>query len=96
MRVRRGFLYSAKLMLAGFVLVGVPAVASETTTYTYDALGRLVTTSVSGGPTNGLSTTTQFDPAGNRTNYQVTGAPPPRPRRLIVLPLNGFTVIPLP
>lgn len=79
-----------------FGAAGTSALASETTTYSYDALGRLVATTVSGGPTDGLATSTQFDAAGNRTNYQVTGAPPPRPRRVIVLPLNGFTVIPLP
>ncbi len=42
-------------------------------TYTYDALGRLITSSTSGGPDNGTQTGTSFDPANNRTNYTVTG-----------------------
>ncbi|TCM12117.1 Calx-beta domain-containing protein [Novosphingobium sp. PhB165] len=52
-----------------------PAAASaqETTTYTYDALNRLVTASKSGGPTDGEAHTIGYDPAGNRTNYAVTG-----------------------
>jgi hypothetical protein len=51
-----------------------PVQAAETVTYTYDALGRLVTTTTSGGPNAGISTGTTFDPAGNRTTYTVTGA----------------------
>ena len=49
--------------------------SAETVTYTYDALGRLVTSSVSSGPSNGVQTSIQYDAAGNRTNYQVQGAP---------------------
>jgi YD repeat-containing protein len=56
-------------------LLATTATASDTTVYTYDALGRLVGTSVAGGPNNGLQTSTSFDPAANRTNYTVTGAP---------------------
>ncbi|WP_066826525.1 Calx-beta domain-containing protein [Sphingomonas mali] len=54
-----------------------PSIAQETTTYTYDALGRLITSSISGGPNNGTQTGTSFDPASNRTNYTVTGTPIP-------------------
>lgn len=53
----------------------VPSVASETTVYTYDALGRLVTTTVAGGPAGGTQTGTTFDPAGNRSTYTVSGVP---------------------
>ena len=56
------------------MLIAAPTIAQETTTYTYDALGRLITTSISGGPNNGTQTGTTFDPASNRTNYTVTGA----------------------
>lgn len=56
------------------------AQASDTTTYTYDPLGRLVAISTTGGPNNGLSIGTGYDPAGNRTTYTAgTGAPPPSP-----------------
>lgn len=41
--------------------------ASETTTYGYDALGRLVSTSQAGGPRDGKANAQDYDPAGNRT-----------------------------
>ena len=59
------------------MLIAVPTIAQETTTYTYDALGRLITSTISGGPNNGTQTGTTFDPASNRTNYTVTGTPLP-------------------
>lgn len=74
------------------------ASATETSTYKYDALGRLVETTTSGGPSNGTSTAVAYDKAGNRSNYNVTGAPntiPVTGARVIVVPLNGFTVIPI-
>jgi hypothetical protein len=53
-----------------------PAVASDTVDYGYDALGRLIQVSVTGGPIGGTLTTTGYDPAGNRCNYRLstTGA----------------------
>lgn len=62
-----------KGLLASAVLIA-PAAASagETVTYTYDALGRLVATSTSGGPNNLLSVATGYDPAGNRCQYNVS------------------------
>ena len=86
-----------------------PVAAQSTTTYTYDALGRLTGSTVSGGPTNGTTTAISLDNAGNRTNYKVTGASgsgngsgnngdgaaAPQSRRVIVVPLNGFTIIPI-
>jgi hypothetical protein len=56
-------------------MLAAAASAAETTAYTYDALGRLVTVAVSGGPNDGRQTSTSFDPAGNRTNYSIGGAP---------------------
>lgn len=64
------------LALVGAFLCLAPigiAHASETTNYTYDELGRLVTAATQGGPNNGVSTTTSFDPAGNRNSYAVAG-----------------------
>ena len=49
-----------------------PGLAQETTTNVYDALGRLVSSSKSGGSNNGEQATYSFDPAGNRS--QVTTA----------------------
>lgn len=87
---------------------------AQTTSYRYDARGRLIgsTNSSAGGTVN---TTITYDRADNRANYSVSGAVngtggnagtdpnsgasiPPRSStsRLIVVPLNGFTVIPLP
>lgn len=50
------------------------AQANDTVTFTYDALGRLTTTSISGGPNSGVTTGTAFDPAGNRASHAVSGA----------------------
>ncbi|MGC6331817.1 Calx-beta domain-containing protein [Rhizorhabdus sp. FW153] len=59
-------------------LLLAPSLAhAETMSYTYDALGRLTTTSASGGPANGIGTTLGFDPAGNRTAYVGTLNAPP-------------------
>ena len=49
--------------------------ASQTITYTYDALGRLTGTQVQGvGPQGNVATSYQYDHAGNRTNYTVSEA----------------------
>lgn len=51
------------------------ALASETTTYTYDAKGRLVKVVKSGSVNNGVTTEYNHDKADNRTKVKVTGAP---------------------
>lgn len=52
-----------------------PASASETITYTYDSLGRLVKVDHGAtGPNAGVSSTYTYDKAGNRTNVVVAGA----------------------
>jgi len=61
--------------LSAAFLVAAPSEALDTIAYTYDALGRLVTTSVTGGPAGGTQTATGFDPAGNRSSYTVSGVP---------------------
>jgi YD repeat-containing protein len=60
------------------------ALATDTTNYVYDPLGRLVRVTTTGGPNNGLDVNTAYDPAGNRCSHHVggsTGAPasPPGP-----------------
>lgn len=87
---------TATAIAAGFA---GQAQANEVTTYTYDALGRLTTSATTGTVNNGMNVSTAFDPAGNRTNYTVTGStntPSSGGGGVIVLPLNGFTIIPLP
>lgn len=65
---------------AGALVLSESARASETTVYTYDALGRLVAVATSGGPNNGLNVATCYDGAGNRATYSAgTGGPPPPP-----------------
>lgn len=66
--------------------------ASSTTAYTYDALGRLVQVSTAGTVNNGVQMSTTYDAADNRVSYQVTGSA----SKVIVVPLNGLTVIPIP
>lgn len=64
-----------KVVIAlGAFAVASSASASETVTYSYDALGRLVGSVTAGGANSGISTGTSFDPAGNRTSYTVSGA----------------------
>ncbi|MEO9599790.1 hypothetical protein [Parasphingorhabdus sp.] len=74
-----------------------PASAQGTTTYEYDALGRLIGTTTSGGANDGLDKVYEYDAAGNRKRVEVTGSSgaPGGPSRIIVLPINGFLVIPI-
>lgn len=62
------------LACAGLAVAATAAAATETITYRYDALGRLVATASSGCANNGLTTAIAYDPAGNRQSYAVTGA----------------------
>ncbi|MBN8809643.1 MAG: hypothetical protein J0I47_15600 [Sphingomonas sp.] len=61
--------------VAGLAICG-EAFAQETTSYTYDALGRLSASTISGGPNNARQTGTCFDAAGNRTRYDVATSAP--------------------
>jgi YD repeat-containing protein len=68
------------LPAAAILAVASAAAASETTAYSYDALGRLVAVSTAGGPNGGMGVSTGYDRVGNRSNYSVTGmgsSPPP-------------------
>ena len=53
------------------IAMSAAAYAGETTVYTYDALGRLVASTVSGASSSATSAI-GYDPAGNRASYQVT------------------------
>jgi YD repeat-containing protein len=59
-------------MTAIMIALTPAAHASETITYSYDALGRLGGSTISGGPNSGRVTATSFSPAGNRTSYVVS------------------------
>jgi hypothetical protein len=58
------------------MLVSTPACATETATYTYDALGRVTGAAHSGSVNNGQQATVTYDAADNRSNYAVTIPPP--------------------
>ena len=51
------------------------ALASETTTYTYDSKGRLVKVVKSGSVNNGVTSEYGHDKVDNRTKVKVTGKP---------------------
>lgn len=69
--------------VVGACVVHAGGLASETVYYSYDPLGRLVRVTTSGGANKGLTVTTDYDPAGNRSNYGATGvgSPPPAATR---------------
>ena len=54
--------------------VALPAQASETVVYTYDAKGRLVKVERSGNVNNGIVTEYKYDKADNRTQVKITGS----------------------
>jgi hypothetical protein len=85
-------------LYAVFVVRPEAARAQENITYTYDALGRVVTETHVGGDNDGMVVTYSYDAAGNRTHYAVAGANNAFPfgAKVIVVPLNGFTIIPVP
>ena len=68
-----------------------PALAQEQVKIEYDALGRLTKVTHESGPNSGTVSAYAYDPASNRTNVTVTGAQ----KRVVVVPLNGFTIMPL-
>jgi Calx-beta domain len=65
------------LGIALFVEISNPVFCNEVTTYSYDALGRMIDSSTAGTVNSGLQTGIVYDAAGNRTNYTVTGSTAP-------------------
>lgn len=86
----------AHLIAAATALVPAVASAAETITYSYDAKGRLTQVSHSGSANNGVVAGYAFDRADNRTSVTVSGSPfNSSPLRVVVVPLNGMTVVPM-
>ena len=54
---------------AAIGLIAATGAYAETVTHTYDVLGRLRTSSVSGGPNSGTNTAICYDAANNRQKY---------------------------
>lgn len=77
-----------RVALAILLGVAVPAMASETTTFTYDALGRLQSSANSGGPRDTKTNAVQYDAAGNRSAVAV-GQPLPAPVNNSVFSVSG-------
>lgn len=77
--------------LAALCIMAAPslAAAAETQTYTYDALGRLTKVQT----TSGRVTEYKYDAANNRTQVTSTGG---LSGKVVVLPLLGGLVLPLP
>jgi hypothetical protein len=77
----RTFIRAAALAATSATSISTALSAAETTVYTYDSRGQLVSTGTSGTVNNGLTTSLSYDAADNRTNYSVSGAaaPPPPP-----------------
>lgn len=59
---------------AGWICASGAVHATQTVSYTYDALGRLTQVQIQSGPGSGTSGSYSYDPAGNRTQYQVSGS----------------------
>jgi YD repeat-containing protein len=69
------------------------AYAQETVTFAYDPLGRLTGSQIQSGPESGLTESYSYDPAGNRTQYQVSGSTPPTP---VTISMSNTTVNQIP
>jgi len=74
-------------LMAIAMLVASPCVAA--TTYQYDALGRVTNVTYD----DGTQVAYTYDAAGNRTQVATVGGI--GPWKIIVFPLNGFTLIPI-
>ena len=95
-------------LVAGALFGAASVQAQETKSYNYDALGRVTGVQISGGPAGGTNAGYQYDAAGNRSNVTVSGSPNGNAGSndpgsgastgstiYIVVPLNGFTLIPV-
>ena len=84
------------LLSAASMTVAAPTAQSLNEGYEYDALGRLTKVTQGDGSTIAYAD----DAAGNRTTISVAGSGTPDvnpngPSVIVVVPLNGFTVIPV-
>ena len=72
-----------RLLLAGSAAAAASAaLAGETVTYSYDALGRLTVVSHSGTVNNNINAGYSYDAADNRSSVNVTLGPLPPPPTL--------------
>lgn len=60
---------------AGWICASGAAHATQTLSYTYDPLGRLTQAQITSGTGSGTTQLFQYDNAGNRQEYTVSGVP---------------------
>jgi hypothetical protein len=89
------FATRCSLILTSFAAIAAPVAASESLVYSYDARGRLTKVERSGSVNNGVETSYQLDPTGNRQVLAVTGSQGRKPVSVVILPVGGYFVLPL-
>jgi hypothetical protein len=85
-----------RTVLTAGMLLTLPlcsAKAETIVTYAYDAQGRLTQAKHDGGRNDDVQLDAGFDATDNRLQLTVTGR---SKRPMIVVPLNGYPIIPLP
>lgn len=89
---------SLRIKLMACILVALPSLGQSQVAYEYDERGRLKEADYDSGKVIEYS----YDDAGNRTEVKTTGTGQSDPDPMdfggggvIVVPLNGFTIIPL-
>lgn len=70
----RSWVASVACVLALALVFGNCPQAAESTTYTYDAAGRIKNVQIVGGPNTGVARTYQYDRVGNRKQMVTAGA----------------------
>jgi YD repeat-containing protein len=89
----RKFVFAFSFVIVAGLALSMPTLADSTTSYQYDALGRLTSVTYP----NGGSVTYSYDAAGNRTQVvRVAGTSATTTTKVVVLPLLGGVVIPVP
>lgn len=86
---------SRRLVTIASLAMAFPASAQTSQTFTYDVHGRLASART-GTASSAQTSEYEYDGANNRTVRRTTSSEPvARRARIVVLPLNGFTIIPI-
>jgi hypothetical protein len=93
------FLHMPLMAITIALVVSMRTYAAEGTSYQYDVHGRLIAVSISGIASSNANVELKYDKSNNRTQYKVTGSTrnsPPFSGKMVVVPLNGYSLIPVP